>query len=224
MDGFIAIGDIHGCTKSLKALLNTLKTEYSVNRKYVFLGDYIDRGPDSKGTIDELIDFGISHDCCFIRGNHDQMLINAYKAKDFDLWLRNGGASTIDSYKTSVQDFSIPIEHLDFFVNTVMYLNTPEYVFVHAGVPAHQSIEKSLKDKAVHDYFMWTRNHIGYPVPKWEKKVIFGHTPTVNPIITDKMIGIDTGCVYNKNKGMGRLTAVVLPEMKFITQESLDQI
>lgn len=71
-NNYLAIGDIHGCPRSLEALLDKL-SEYN-DRQFIFIGDYIDRGPDSRGVIDLLLDFRKEQDCIFLRGNHEQML------------------------------------------------------------------------------------------------------------------------------------------------------
>ncbi|NBW70053.1 MAG: serine/threonine protein phosphatase, partial [Bacteroidetes bacterium] len=70
----MAIGDIHGCLKTLKALLKDLISEFGRERTFIFLGDYVDRGPDSKGVIDFLLEFRTEYNCIFLRGNHDAML------------------------------------------------------------------------------------------------------------------------------------------------------
>lgn len=217
--GYIAIGDIHGCSKTLKLLLDRLDDEFGDSRVYVFIGDYVDRGPDSKGVIDLLLDFRKSHDCVFLRGNHDAMLLNYQADKSWVQWFDNGGATTIDSYGDDGTDTSIPYEHLKFFVDTELFLDTPEYLFVHGGVPADSTIESALKDESLYSSFMWRREHIYSDHNMWEKTVVFGHTPVRSPIDEQRKLGIDTGCVYPQ---YGKLTAVVLPEKDFVQQKNID--
>ena len=93
--------------------------------------------------------------------------------------------------------------------------------FVHAGLKPHLTIEENLEqnDEKV---FMWEREHLGSESFSWEKTVVCGHTPRPEPINRDKLILIDTGCVYHMQPGMGRLTAVRLPEREFIDVEYAD--
>lgn len=215
----VAIGDIHGCVRSLETLWNQLKPHK--DSIHVFIGDYIDRGPDSKGVVDFLLDVQYDRKCIFLRGNHEQMLLNAYKKGDMELWMYNGGESTLKSYGNPKNISDISQEHLEFYENTRIYYETDNYFFAHAGAPPHQTLEASMEDPKSKHYFLWGREHLNaFEVP-WEKTVIFGHTPRPYPIQKNGMIGIDTGCVYSE-LGYGKLTAVVLPDKQFIHQKSLD--
>ena len=216
---YIAIGDIHGCCRSIKELLK--KLEPYKDHQLVFVGDYIDRGPCSRQVVSLMIELQEKRDCIFLRGNHEEMLLKAVENGHRKLWIHNGGQSTLRSYGLSDQDLDLPEDHMEFYRNTVLYYDTPDYFFVHAGAPPFQSIEKSIDDPEAVRYFLWTREHINAIETAWEKTVVFGHTPRSNPIKRPKMIGIDTGCVYS-SIGYGKLTALVLPEEKFIQQYSLD--
>lgn len=215
----VAIGDIHGCLKSLKALWN--KLDDHKDALHVFVGDYIDRGPDSKGVVDFLLEHRDERECIFLRGNHEQMLLDAYKNGDAYGWMMNGGESTLRSYGDDVRVTELPEDHLEFYKQTLPFYDTEEYFFVHAGAPPDQTIEMSKQDANAMRFFLWGREHLNIAETTWEKTVIFGHTPKPHPIKREKMIGIDTGCVY-KGRGFGKLTAVVLPELNFIQQVSLD--
>lgn len=214
----VAIGDIHGCSQSLKALWD--KLEPFSDASFIFIGDYIDRGPDSKGVVDFLLKAQNERNCIFLRGNHEQMLLDSFESKRDYNWLLNGGDTTLESYGVDGAD-QIPDDHLEFYINTKLYYQTDDYFFVHAGVPPHQPISKSIESEENHDFFLWGRDHIDSFETPWEKTVIFGHTPRPYPIQKKNMIGIDTGCVYEK-LGYGKLTAVLLPEQQFIQQTSLD--
>ncbi|HBX65766.1 MAG: metallophosphoesterase [Balneola sp.] len=217
----IAIGDIHGCALSNHALLKKLDSEYSDQPTYVFLGDYTDRGPDSKKVVDQLIKFNKDHECVFLKGNHDQMLLNAYEKGDWNLWLSNGGNTTLKNYDSSPGDFKLPKDHYEFFKNTELYWETESYFFVHGGISPDLTIQENLDSEYEREQFIWQRDHVYARTNKWSKTVVFGHTPVKEPIVEENMLGIDTGCVYKK-KGYGVLTAVALPEMKFIEQNCLD--
>lgn len=217
---FIAIGDIHGCPQSMDALLDKLKPYY--DRPFVFIGDYIDRGPDSKGVVDRLLQFREEVECVFLRGNHEQMLLNAFEGHKKNLWLMNGGNTTLDSYEMMIPNGELPTAHRDFYEDTRLYYDTTNYFFVHAGLNPAKSIAECVKDPEEEEAFLWERSHLNVFETAWEKKVVFGHTPRPRPLIKDKMIGIDTGCVYEK-VGYGKLTAVKLPEEEFVQQVCLDR-
>ena len=217
----IAIGDIHGCNASCEALLHTLDEEYHDQPVYVFLGDYTDRGPDSREVVEQLLEFEKNHECVFIRGNHDQMLLDAYQKGEWDLWMANGGNTTLRNYNSRPGSFDLPADHYQFFSDTKLYWETEDYFFVHAGLNPTLTIKENLEREEEREEFIWQRGHIHAEQTKWEKTVVFGHTPVPKPIVRERMIGIDTGCVYNR-EGLGKLTAVVLPEQKFIQQQSLD--
>jgi|AntRauTorcE11897_2_1112592.scaffolds.fasta_scaffold00430_6 serine/threonine protein phosphatase 1 len=215
----VAIGDVHGCVKTLKALWE--KLEPYEDYIHLFVGDYIDRGPDSKGVIDFLLDVRQKRKTIFLRGNHELMLLNALQSGSTQNWMMNGGRSTLESYGEDVSVTDIPDSHITFFKKTRLYFETEKYFFVHAGIPPTLSIKESKEDESTHDYFYWGREHLNAFEPPWEKTVVFGHTPQPFPIQKNKMIGIDTGCVYNR-PGLGKLTAVRLPDNKFMHQISLD--
>lgn len=217
---FIAVGDIHGCLKSMEAILDKLKQYY--DRTFIFVGDYIDRGPFSRQVVDYLIDFRQQVDCIFLRGNHEQMLLDAVNHNKYGLWMMNGGHTTAQSYDSSGESVKLPENHKEFYEQTKLYYDTEDYFFVHAGVSPRKTIAESLKDKNKMQEFLWERSHLNVFETPWEKTVVFGHTPRPKPILKDNMIGIDTGCVYDR-VGYGKLTAVKLPEEEFVQQVCLDR-
>ncbi|NIT57375.1 MAG: serine/threonine protein phosphatase [Aliifodinibius sp.] len=203
----------------MKALLEKLEAYY--DRQFVFVGDYIDRGPASKQVVDYLLDFKEKVDCVFLRGNHEQMLLDAFKKNRKNMWFMNGGRATIASYDTDGEDVKLPENHREFYENTMLYYDTENYFFVHAGLSPAKTIADSLKDDNEIQEFLWERSHLNAFETPWEKTVVFGHTPNPKPIQKDKMIGIDTGCVFD-GMGLGKLTAVKLPEEEFIQQTAID--
>lgn len=211
--GLIAIGDIHGCAATLDVLLEQLAP--SNGDHLLFVGDYIDRGPDSKGVIDRLLELRSEHKCTFLRGNHEAFMLDYLNDGAFHLWRMNGGMATLSSYANHTRQISIPQEHIDFINETKLYLDTEDFFFVHAGLRPHLSIRQNL-DQVGEDVFLWEREHITAPALAWEKPVVCGHTPHEDPINKDKLIMIDTGCVYHMHPKMGQLTAVRLPEREFV--------
>jgi serine/threonine protein phosphatase 1 len=219
----IAIGDIHGCVRSAEALLNTLIDQgWATDRKTVFVGDYIDRGPDSKGVVDLVLDYGSDYDTVKLRGNHEQMMLDAHKTGNTSLWLSNGGGATLQSYDAPFNKLDLPVNHYHFYRNTELFYESKDYVFVHAGLPPDMTVAEALADESVHEDFLWIRSHLKLPEVPWEKTVVFGHTPQSEPLVKSKRIGIDTGCVYKNLSGLGTLTAVLLPEEEFVIQKCLD--
>jgi len=208
---YFAIGDIHGCLDKLKRLLN--KIDITDHDELIFLGDYIDRGSDSKGVIDFLINLKGRFKKKFLRGNHEDMFLRAIKDPpnwgDLELWLRNGGNKTILSYQkksigTEKTSDLFPQSHVDFIKKTKLYYQTNKYIFVHAG--ASPLIPMKNHDT---DCLLWARDEFILDESTWPKKVIFGHTPHKKPLLMDNKIGIDTGAVFN-----GKLTCIELPSEK----------
>jgi serine/threonine protein phosphatase 1 len=209
-----AVGDIHGCLKALKELMAKLplKDEDEV----VFLGDYIDRGPDSKGVIDYLLE-NRKPTWHFLKGNHEQMLLewlgtsNPMAAAN---WLLNGGNQTLQSYvpKEKLDEVRgegahillktfIPHTHLEFLNSLLLTYDTPEAFFCHAGV----NLDKPLNTQEADDLLWIRRKFILDPRPT-TKLIVYGHTPVEETDVSGDRINLDTGCVYGNY-----LSALALP-------------
>lgn len=190
----LAFGDIHGCRQPLAALLEQVVP--TVDDQLVFLGDYIDRGPDSAGVIDDLLELrGSFPRTVFLRGNHEQMLIEVLAGGNPGTFLFNGGGKTIASYRARGV-WPPPADHLAFFEQLPALYATGQWVFAHAGLrPALPLAEQSPDD------LLWIRAEFLDSSYDWGKTVVFGHTPREEPLLTETRIGLDTGCVYG-----GRLT------------------
>lgn len=211
--GLIAIGDVHGCAQSLDALIE--KLEPTADDHLVFVGDYVDRGPDSKGVIERLLDLEERFTCTFLKGNHESLMLDYLDHGEFELWRMNGGLPTLESYRASKGKIEIPESHVDFIRSTAMYLDTEEFFFVHAGLRPDFSVADNVK-RSDDRIFLWERGHLQARKLAWEKPVICGHTPHSEPINKEKLIMIDTGCVYHQHPMLGKLTAVRLPERAFV--------
>jgi serine/threonine protein phosphatase 1 len=188
------VGDIHGCREELRQLLNLIDTNITRKDTLVFLGDYVDRGPDSCGVIQDLIDrknmSKIKH--VFLKGNHEDMLLNSASSS----WLKYGGKETLQSYGNK----SIPKNHEEFFNNLELYYQQGGVVCVHAGINPNLN----LKDQKP-DLMLYSREHVNYNgTYKNNEFVVFGHSPSEEPIIRRNHVGIDTGCVFG-----GYLTCLV---------------
>lgn len=219
--GLIAVGDLHGCARTLGALIDALAP--TADDHLVFIGDYVDRGPDSRGVLDCLLELesraagGSGPACTFLRGNHDQMMLDYVESggRNLVLWRMNGGLSTIANYVTRAGDLDVPPAHLDFMRRTQILLETEEFVFVHAGLDPDLTIAENVADPDPR-VALWTREHLDADLSLWEKTVVCGHTPVQQPINRPELIAIDTGAVYAHVRGLGTLTAVRLPERAFV--------
>lgn len=216
----IAIGDIHGCLRTLQKLLAELKL--TKKDHLIFVGDYIDRGPDSKGVIDFLIELSDSVKCTFLRGNHEELLLGYLDYSEYNVWAMNGGVETLMSYSDSGERAVIPPEHVEWVRNTKIYFETPHYFFVHAGLRPQLTIRENLQ-RFDEEVFLWERSHLVARTFAWEKTVVCGHTPVPKPINKPRLINIDTGCVYYRAKKQGRLTAVRLPQREFVSVDYCDR-
>ncbi len=226
-----AIGDVHGCARTLDALLHRLGADAGGSLRpsdtLVFVGDYIDRGPDSAGVIDRAIaleaasEAGTGPTCVFLRGNHDQMMLDYIDGKgDPELWWANGGRTTLQSYENR-REWSIPTPHIEFLRRTALIDERDGFIFVHAGLNPAKTIAGNLADPDP-ETLLWSRRHLQADLSRWETPVVCGHTPVTEPIDTPKLIDIDTGAVFVTRDGLGRLTAVALPERRFIAVETVD--
>lgn len=220
-----AIGDIHGQHTMLEEMIKLLYDQpLEKEDTLVFLGDYIDRGEDSKAVIDTLIKLRDEHsDIIFLRGNHEQLMLDAretpgLESSDSDVlsmqndlmlnWLQNGGVDTLLNYK--VADVSkwwdqIPMSHWDFIRDTQLEYVTERYHFVHAGLlPPGKSWEGDYWERKL-DPRLWIREPFLSSRNTFNGRlVVFGHTPqrSGRPLISKNKIGLDTGAVFG-----GPLTA-----------------
>lgn len=190
----LAIGDIHGCLTQLRTLLDQVAP--TVQDQLVFLGDYVDRGPDSAGVIDTLLTLRAQLPrTVFLRGNHEQMLLDVLAGDDPAIFLLNGGEQTITSYRNR-GGWPPPETHQDFYHNLTYSFETEQFIFVHAGLRPGTPLAKQNPTD-----LLWIRQTFLGSNEDWGKTVVFGHTPRETVLMTKTRIGLDTGCVYG-----GRLT------------------
>ncbi len=214
-----AIGDIHGRSDllgRLSALIRRDAVDWQGKTAFVFIGDYVDRGPDSRGVIDMLLQKFRRADTKFLRGNHDQALLDFLTAPaTYARWRTFGGAETLRSYGVTPPDAEIPhamfiarsqftnvlpLAHRQFLQNTRMSFELGDYFFAHAGVrPGVALARQSPQD------LMWIREEFLDSKEDFGKIVVHGHSPSHRPVRRTNRIGIDTEAYAT-----GRLTAVVL--------------
>lgn len=213
-----AIGDVHGEADRLRQMHKNILDRHSLNHpdaalRIVHLGDYIDRGPDSFQTVEDVIALSERSDCDVInlRGNHEQMLIDAVEGKSdsaMRFWLKNGGDETLQSYLRAGHSGVID-KHFDWFQSLPTLYCDPDSqtIFVHAGIDVeafpycHETIRLWTRSPDFFDTGNWTNPELA----NW--RIVHGHTPTDDffPEVDgdeDRRINLDTGAVFG-----GRLTA-----------------
>lgn len=178
----------------------------------VFIGDYIDRTAEGREVVDYVLGLKKKYaKVICLCGNHENMLLRYLEGIDEDMYLANGGLATLGAYGISKSDSprkrkaKIPAEHLKFFESLLLYYETDDYIFVHAGLAPGVP----LAQQTTHD-LLWVREEFITSGYNFGKKVIYGHTHLKKPLIMPNKIGIDTGAVYG-----GKLTCLELPALKF---------
>lgn len=218
MSRLLAIGDIHGRHDLLDALL--AKVSPTRDDRLIFLGDYVDRGPQSRGVVERLL---VLRDdlpaTVFLRGNHEQLLLDAlaeagrlpgwsplrsqsqhYRAEaaasDLLLWMANGGGQTLASYGIRpgtgpLPESLLPTDHLDFLQQTILWHSAESWLFIHAGA------DPALPLEAQDPYLLlWGRQFP--PLPDSSPRQVVGHTPTRDgmPHWDGGRLYLDTGGVF----------------------------
>lgn len=218
-----AIGDVHGCTDQLRELHDRIATDLGDRPigdwRIIHLGDYVDRGPDSRGTIDFLIKRQAEdRRILCLRGNHEKMFIEGLAGEGLagrrmrELWLRFGGGETLESYGVALPDFLrsfgaegsaeaiIPEAHRIFLKNLPDEFRSGDYFFVHAGIDPERALgEQNVEAK------LWIRAPFLDSDREFEAVIIHGHTPGPRVEVRANRIGIDTGAVLG-----GTLSCLVL--------------
>lgn len=228
-----AIGDIHGRCDLLERLVAQIKEDAAtlpggVKAQIVFLGDYIDRGLQSRDVINYFTSSALDgFDPVFLMGNHEEALLRFHQEASFgSQWARYGGSETLYSYglappnqRASLNSHEemaaarnawtrvwnefrtrLPAEHLAFFQSLKPYHLAGDYLFVHAGLrPGLQLGEQSMRD------MLWIRDEFLEDTALFEQVIVHGHTPMDTVHYDNRRIGLDTGAFLT-----GRLTAARL--------------
>jgi len=237
----IAVSDIHGCLKTFRKLLED-SIQLTREDQLFLLGDYVDRGPDSKGVLDyimELTDNGFQLEC--LMGNHEQMMLNAFQDdEDIDVWLLNGGKSTLDSF--GVEDVEdIPEKYFRLIRNFKYYLEIDEYILVHAGLnflpPNNSEADSDFLWKVIHPFkdiksMLWIRDWYSDIDYEWLRGriIIHGHTPVSDDSIRSLLnnwddvpvLDIDNGCFITYQDGMGQLCGFDLTHRKLYFHQNVE--
>ncbi len=198
------IGDLHGCRDMLEKMLAIIPWNPEKDN-LIFLGDYVDRGHDSKGVIDLLIKLiGLSSNVQCLMGNHESLFLEYISGGDTHNFIANGGVATIHSYLINGKVF-LPPEHIALIKSMKTHIELDDYYIVHAGLmPGIQIDKQTIYDK------LWIREDFIFSEYDFGKKIIFGHTPFKSPFLGTNKIGLDTGAVFGN-----KLTCIELPDENF---------
>jgi Calcineurin-like phosphoesterase len=217
-----AIGDIHGCLDPLRGLIAQIRAHAAASpvrrNLVVFLGDYIDRGTDSRAVIDLLLSDPLpGFESVHLKGNHEESLIRFLDDEGIGpQWLTYGGDATLYSYgvrpprmgadgedlRRAQREFAqkLPAAHLAFFERLALTHVEGDYAFVHAGVRPRIPLEHQAAED-----LLWIRDEFLDSHLDFGKVIVHGHSITMAPTMRSNRIGIDTGAFAS-----GRLTCLVL--------------
>ncbi|MCF8369200.1 MAG: metallophosphoesterase [Bacteroidales bacterium] len=231
------IPDIHGCSKTLRSLIEDMIKPSKHDWLY-FLGDYIDRGPDSKGVIDYLQylqkeDYNLR----LLMGNHEDYLVKSFEEelqlksvlgfkqtnKKKKEWLFFGGKQTMESFK--INDLKqFPQEYIEWMRNLEYYVELEQFILVHAGFNF-----KNGSPFTDTDSMLWIRDYDIDSAKISNKRIIHGHVPVSLEFIdlsinnkSYKFIDLDNGCYMTKREGFGNLVALELNTLEYKVQYNLD--
>lgn len=223
-----AIGDVHGRLDLLQKLWAEIETDAAnieLRKVFVFMGDYVDRGRDSKGVIDFLLELKQNDDVVCLRGNHDQAVLDFIADANFyRTWKPFGAPETLLSYGVMPPRFdneaefekarnefvsNCPQAHVQFLESLPYCYELGGYFFVHAGArPGIPLNEQDPQD------MLWIRDDFLFSRGDFEKTVVYGHTPVEKAGLRGSRLAIDTGAYAT-----GRLSAAVLEgqDCRFLT-------
>jgi serine/threonine protein phosphatase 1 len=185
----IAIGDVHGCSVALAALLQAIDPQ--PEDTIVPLGDFVDRGHDSKGVLEQMIALADRCRLVPILGNHDEMMLHARNGRDdFRFWMNCGGITALDSYGSSGQLDLIPAAHFRFLERCLPYHETPTHIFLHANYKPDVALDRQ-DDHTIR----WLSLRDFVPGPHCSGKIaVVGHTPQSDVLDLGHLICLDTKC------------------------------
>lgn len=213
---FFVIGDIHGCPEEPAHLIAFLEKEVALSAEdaLIFLGDFVDRGPDTKGVIDLMLELKHRYPRTrFLKGNHEDMMLDflGFGGRQGQAYLQNGGLETIQSYGISIfaspeeMVSSLPEAHFKFLCDLESMLRFDRFIAVHAGLnPLRELTLQNSGD------ILWIRDEFIANIHPFPYTILFGHTPH-REIFLDLpyKIGLDTGLVFGN-----KLSCLELPSGK----------
>jgi serine/threonine protein phosphatase 1 len=228
----LVIGDVHGCLKTFRTLL---EDRIHLTRKdtLFLVGDLIDRGPDSNGVMDYVMNLSEdNYRVQTIRGNHEEMMLAAVSDQmNLPVWIYNGAEASLHSFGTDTDHYPdtplpdlIPRRYLDFAGRLDYFIELEDVFIVHAGF--NFSLDDPFRDT---QSMIWSREMLYDPVKARGKKIIHGHTPVPLEMIyssvsgkNSELINIDGGCVYSGYSGLGNLVGIDLDSRELFIQANID--
>jgi serine/threonine protein phosphatase 1 len=209
-----AISDIHGCAHLLEQMLGVIDADVAHSRPChaieVYLGDYVDRGPDSRATLDLLIRRSRRGNTVFLKGNHEAFLDVVFRDPTrMTNWFQVGGMQTLRSYGLSpslhpddeeqrelAREFAatLPPQHLDFLQRLRLTFTCGDFFFVHAGVRPGIALSEQHEDD-----LLWIREKFLRSQKNFGKYVVHGHTPVRSAEVLFNRANIDTGAYATGN-------------------------
>ena len=210
-----AIGDIHGCLNKLLDLVKRCQLDGGKQpAKFVFLGDYIDRGADSRGVVEFLINLQSQQPDLIVclAGNHEELALAALYAGEYENWLRNGGDETLRSYGIgSVAD--LPPHHIGWLSTLVDQHDDGRRLFVHAGI----NPLRPLDQQDDHD-LRWIREPFLSDDRDYGRLIVHGHTPlqTGIPDQRHNRLNLDTGAVFGRPLTAAVFTNEITAPLRFL--------
>ena len=188
-----AVGDVHGRLDLLQTAWATIQEDNGGQAgRVVFLGDYVDRGPDSRGVVEFLMRAQASAEVTCLKGNHEQMMVDALRgAAPMSWWIDNGGDATLASYGRAVTP-----EHLDWMAGLPLMDRDAHRVYVHAGLMPNVPVEEQDEEAC-----LWIRERfLRAPGDQLPAHVVHGHTPfwagkpdPRQPELLEHRTNLDTG-------------------------------
>jgi serine/threonine protein phosphatase 1 len=213
-----AVGDIHGSYTKLVNLVRHCRTHGGDKPyRFVFLGDYVDRGRRSREVVDTLMRMqsDTSERVVCLRGNHEMLVVDAALGGDSLLWLSNGGHDTLDSYDVDHASM-IPVEHLAWFTGLPSTISDGKRFFVHAGVEPGVPLQQQRDEM-----LLWIREPFLSDTRDHGQFIVHGHTPLETGLadLRPNRVNVDTGACFG-----GPLTAAVFDDrsvgpLAFITDQ-----
>ncbi len=220
-----AIGDVHCCYRTLRVLVEDVIRPEPTDAIFL-LGDYIDRGPDSKGVLDYLIELFDREDIFVspLLGNHEELCLQAAAGDKVaeKIWYGNGGLATLKSFGVERPE-DIPKKYLDFMAAMRRIQVKDDYVLVHAGLDF-------ATDDPIHDttpeFMLWDRSERVHPQNIGDRTLVCGHTVTplfeIQKSLATSVIRLDNGCYDKGHMGYGSLVALNLNTRELLVQENCE--
>jgi serine/threonine protein phosphatase 1 len=190
-----AIGDVHGRFDLLAQALTAIGDLQAQDARLVLLGDYVDRGPQSREVVETLVALCDGHRVVCLRGNHEEMMARALDGDPSGAlnWLSNGGGATLASYAGEV-----PPEHLDWMRGLPVSYESEHQFFVHAGVRPGVPLDRQAPEEMV-----WIRGRFLFSDQDFGKHVVHGHTPAETPELRPNRTNLDTGAFHSGTLTIG---------------------